>query len=333
MKICRNCKKLIYDDALVCPYCGCVNRNEYNRNIDTSNNVENIQNRKGRLWLWIIGWIFLFPVPLSILITKSKKINKTAKIAFLMLIWIIFIAIGMKNNKSKSNSVNENAGNVRAFTTNEEEKSMGKSVTTEMSEESSSTGIEVEAINFVEMKSDISIGDSLQVKTDIVPENAEDRNITWISSNENVATIDESGNINAIGGGTCTIVARASNGIENSFDINVNANRRLMKVSTRYDRDDDNNIGHEWAYDIKINGDRAPQEMELSVGETISFSAKMVESDKKPDVGSESSSYTVTEDDIINGFKYSLEVYVTENGGRNSGKSAHFIVTYSFSPK
>ena len=24
MKICKNCKKTIEDDALVCPYCGCV---------------------------------------------------------------------------------------------------------------------------------------------------------------------------------------------------------------------------------------------------------------------------------------------------------------------
>lgn len=332
MKTCKSCKKLIYDDALVCPYCGCVNRNEYNSNIDTRNSVDNTQKRKGRLWLWIIGWIFIFPVPLSILIARSKKFNKKVKFVFLSLIWVLFIMIGMKNKKTTNNSLN-NSSNERTYTMAEEETVLDKGINTETSEENASIPIEVEAINFVELKSDVSIGDIIQVITDIVPENAEDKTITWSSSDENVAIIDESGNINAIGGGTSTISARTSNGVENSFDINVDASRRLMKVSSGFDRDDNNNIGSEWSYDIKINGDRVPQEMELAVGDTISFSAKIVESDKKPDVGSESSSYTVTEDDIANGFKYSLEVYVTENGGKNSGKSAHFMVTYSFLPK
>lgn len=36
MKICRNCNKFIEDDALVCPYCGCVSRNN---NIVRRNNT------------------------------------------------------------------------------------------------------------------------------------------------------------------------------------------------------------------------------------------------------------------------------------------------------
>jgi hypothetical protein len=50
-------------------------------------------------------------------------------------------------------------------------------------------------------------------------------------------------------------------------------------------------------------------------------------------VGEASSAYTVTEEDLQNGFDIVMDLYVTENGGRNSGKSAHFVVTYSFSVK
>jgi len=58
--------------------------------------------------------------------------------------------------------------------------------------------------------------------------------------------------------------------------------------------------------------------------------SKYSEEDDKPDVGNASSNYTVTEDDIENGFEIALDLYVSENAGKNSGKKAHFIVTYSF---
>lgn len=74
-----------------------------------------------------------------------------------------------------------------------------------------------------------------------------------------------------------------------------------MNPSVDYVRDDVS-IGSEWSYDFQLNGERA------------------------------SLSHTVTEQDIANGFEKRMGVYVTENGGRNRGKSAHFAVTYTFSP-
>ena len=58
---------------------------------------------------------------------------------------------------------------------------------------------------------------------------------------------------------------------------------------------------------------------------------KITESDDNPDVGQASKTHIVSESDFENGFSVEMDVYVTENGGRNSGKSAHFIVTYEFS--
>ena len=75
MKICRNCKKFIDNDALVCQYCGCVNRND---NSVTRGNIErNTQapRKKSKLWLWGLGWMCFFPIPLTILVARSKKLN------------------------------------------------------------------------------------------------------------------------------------------------------------------------------------------------------------------------------------------------------------------
>ena len=76
MKICRNCHKQIGDDALVCPYCGCVVKNVRNNGgyqsqqpanrISTHNSYTPANKRK--TWLWVIGWIFIFPLPLTTLL-------------------------------------------------------------------------------------------------------------------------------------------------------------------------------------------------------------------------------------------------------------------------
>ena len=68
----------------------------------------------------------------------------------------------------------------------------------------------------------------------------------------------------------------------------------------------------------------------VAVGDTLYCYAVFTEDDDNPDVGEASTTYTVTEEDITYGFTIPMDLYVTENSGRNSGKSAHFIVTYMF---
>ena len=77
----------------------------------------------------------------------------------------------------------------------------------------------------------------------------------------------------------------------------------------------------------------AKNEYAVSVGDTLSFYSRYTESDQDPDVGEASQTYVVTEEDLQNGFSVTMDLYVTENGGRNNGKSAHFVVTYTFSAK
>ena len=181
-------------------------------------------------------------------------------------------------------------------------------------------------------KTDLVIGETIQASANALPDNAEERTITWSTSDSNIATVNADGLITAIEGGTATIRASSPNGTSNSFDIAVDGTQAMMKVSDTKHRTDDVNIGDQWSYDIKINGEYTKSPMCVRAGEEISFSAVMTEDDTNPDIGSTSTSYIVTEDDIKQGFSVSMELDVTENGGRNSGQSAHFVVTYTFTP-
>lgn len=101
MKICRNCHKQIGDDALVCPYCGCVVKNDRNNGsyqpqqpvnrISTHNSYTPTNKRK--TWLWVIGWIFIFPLPLTILLLRKRNMVPAVKYGILAVAWIAYFII------------------------------------------------------------------------------------------------------------------------------------------------------------------------------------------------------------------------------------------------
>lgn len=417
MKICKNCNSKIEDDALVCPYCGCVTKKggksrktqdaqPVSRNVNSGSSTP----KKRKTWLWVLGWICVFPIPLTILMLRSKKINKTVKIAVIAVAWLIYLVIALagsgssdttKQTPGASTSAETTVGNIKDLSfTNDKEVTVkvGKTaspgylkVSVKSSKEftpddvvfvsenpevariefdhdalttslyfniigvdggetnvyamsadgSVKSGvihvivpepIRVEAIELTGYKTDLVIGETTSAKATVSPSDAEDKTLTWTSSDDAVVTVDEKGNIVAVGGGTATITATATNGVSSSFDATVDGTKTLMKLNVRHSREDDVNIGDEWSYDIQLNGERTTNTVGIAVGDNLSFYAQITESDDNPDVGSAKTSHTVTEEDLANGFEVKMDVYVTENGGRNSGKSAHFVVTYTFSP-
>ncbi len=211
-------------------------------------------------------------------------------------------------------------------------RSVDGSVATEKIKVIVPTPIQVERIEISIEKSEIAVGEALTPTVSIFPEDADDKAISWVSSDEAVATINEKGNITALSGGTTTITASSANGVSSSVEITVDGTKHLMQVKVTHPRDDDNNIGDEWSYKIEINGERPTSTMVLSPNDILNCWAKFSEDDSNPDVGEASKSYTIKEEDLMNGFTITMDLYVKENGGNNSGKSAHFIVTFDFSP-
>ena len=193
--------------------------------------------------------------------------------------------------------------------------------------------VAVESVGFDFEQMTIGLGETVNLEAVITPENADDKTVKWSCSDQSVATIDSEGKLVALAKGSATITAEANNGLSSSFELTVDASRRAMNLRVTHPRDDDNNIGDEWTYVTEINGERTGREYVVNVGDTLTFHAKFTESDNNPDVGEASKSYTVTEDDLINGFTVTMDLYVTENGGSNSGKSAHFVVTFTFTGK
>ena len=65
--------------------------------------------KKRKTWLWVLGWIFIFPVPLTILMLRNQKLRKPVKIGIIVAAWIVYLIIGLAGGGSGDNKDSSNA--------------------------------------------------------------------------------------------------------------------------------------------------------------------------------------------------------------------------------
>lgn len=72
--------------------------------------------KKRKTWLWVLGWICIFPLPLTILLLRKKDMKPALKYGIIAVAWIIYLLIGLGGNSSDSKKsetvsspVNDNA--------------------------------------------------------------------------------------------------------------------------------------------------------------------------------------------------------------------------------
>lgn len=292
--------------------------------------------KKRKTWLWILGWLFIFPIPLTILMVRNQKINKKIKIIIIVIAWLVYLVMARSgksgsSNRTKDTNESTRSSNVEASIETDTKNDKGKEVkrvSDDKAEEDNGI-IEPESIIIQADSTELVLGETAKLTVEITPTDATVGVIQWSSSDENIVIINEEGEAIAVGGGTATITAAVSDSIQTTYDLSVDGTRRIMHVKVSKSNVGED-IGDEWTFEDKIDGEKVYYLKEISVGDTLSFYSKYTESDNNPDVGDASATHTVTEEDLQNGFTVSMDVYVTENGGKNKGEKAQYTVTYTF---
>lgn len=97
--------------------------------------------------------------------------------------------------------------------------------------------------------SELQVGGAVTIDTTVYPENASDKSVTYCSSDENIATVSDNGEIKGIAPGTVTITATTSNDISESIDITV-----LENVPTEIKCEDsvELKIGSTYDFEVEI---------------------------------------------------------------------------------
>lgn len=79
--------------------------------------------KSNTIW-WVLGWIFIFPVPLMILLRRNKSLNKWLKYGIIALAWLVYaIWIGsamIRNKKTTSTGTGKDVSNENQIVTDTE---------------------------------------------------------------------------------------------------------------------------------------------------------------------------------------------------------------------
>lgn len=76
-----------YRTVGVCQNCGYT----WNPNATTKSTEK-------KIWLWVLGWIFIFPLPLTILVLRKKNVKPAVKYGIIAVAWVLYLVIGMFGN-------------------------------------------------------------------------------------------------------------------------------------------------------------------------------------------------------------------------------------------
>ncbi len=88
-------------------------------------------------------------------------------------------------------------------------------------------------LNYEEIS--LQVGDSFKIEATILPEDANNKNVTFSSTNNDIAEIDNSGNIKALSEGQCEVVVSSVDSKEVTASCKVNVVRKLEDSEIHFD--------------------------------------------------------------------------------------------------
>lgn len=76
--------------------------------------------KKSKIWLWILGWICIFPLPFTILMIRKKNMKPAIKYGIITVAWIVYILIGLSGS-SDNQTTNTSSNSTEIVNTDQSE--------------------------------------------------------------------------------------------------------------------------------------------------------------------------------------------------------------------
>ena len=135
------------------------------------------------------------------------------------------------SSSSKSSTSSSGSGSASSPSSSTTSGSSSSSSSNSKTRTSVPSTIAVTEIQIEEKIEDMEIGENEKLTATITPSNATDKNVTWKSSDESIATVDSTGEVTAKKSGVVTITATTSNGKSSTITINV---KEPVKLESSY---------------------------------------------------------------------------------------------------
>ncbi len=84
---------IIHATVGVCKDCGYTWETSSHTDMRDFANTVIEKPKKRRKVLWILGWIYIFPLPLTLILLKKEKLNPLVKYGVIIAAWIAYLAV------------------------------------------------------------------------------------------------------------------------------------------------------------------------------------------------------------------------------------------------
>ena len=114
-RICPKCNTQYYSNA--CPTCGYIPGKETAGSPVPAYTPMQPVPPKRKTWLWVLGWIFIFPLPLTLILIKKPNMDKKVKYGIIAAAWIVYLAIGLSGGATNSKAPKNGKQNTYSVST------------------------------------------------------------------------------------------------------------------------------------------------------------------------------------------------------------------------
>ena len=121
-------------------------------------------------------------------------------------------------------------------------------------------GVPVESVTIDQVEIYMEEGDIYTLRATVLPENADNKSVTWSSSNESIATVNGSGTVTANKPGDCVIYAKAGNVVA---ECTVCIDKRPLAIGDYYYADG--------TWSAQLDAGRTPIGVVFYVGDVTAF--------------------------------------------------------------
>ena len=146
-------------------------------------------------------------------------------------------------------------------TTDNTTKTTNKTTTKKTTTTTKKTTIEVSDLKISNSKLSLKVGENSTLTVTISPSNANDKKITWTSSNKSVATVDSNGKVKAVGAGTATITAKVGNKTV-TCTVTVTEN---ITYSIKWEEVKSSSVGQYMLYIVSSKGEKVSGVVTITV--------------------------------------------------------------------
>ena len=121
-------------------------------------------------------------------------------------------------------------------------------------------GVPVESVTIDQVELYMTEGDVYTLRATVLPESADNKSVTWTSSNEDIATVNGSGTVTANKPGDCVIYAKAGNVVA---ECTVSIDKRPLAIGDYYYADG--------TWSAQLDAGRTPIGVVFYVGDVTAF--------------------------------------------------------------